>query len=143
MGDGAGIGPEIILKTFQGNETGNNGSVMGIDLNTKQITNFTKAPGTYNEVEGIFPDGKYVLVESDRQSAWLGGHGSGNADIWKLKMDGTGKDFVRLTTFNDYKGGKVSNPVVATNGEFMAFQMARSHEPAGVGYGLLLYKFKK
>jgi hypothetical protein len=129
--------------TFTCYEPGNNGSVMGIDLNTKQVTNFSKAPGTYNEVEGIFPDGKYVLVESDRQSAWLGGHGSGNADLWKLKMDGTGKDFVRLTTFNDYKGGKVSNPVVATNGEFMAFQMARSHEPAGVGYGLLLYKFKK
>jgi len=129
--------------TFTCYEPGNNGSVMGIDLNTKQVTNFTKAPGTYNEVEGIFPDGKYVCVESDRQSAWLGGHGSGNADIWKLRLDGTGKDFVRLTTFNDYKGGKVSNPVVATNGEFMAFQMARSHEPAGVGYGLLIYKFKK
>lgn len=129
--------------TFTCYEPGNNGSVMGIDLNTKQVTNFTKAPGTYNEVEGIFPDGKYVCVESDRQSAWLGGHGSGNADIWKLRLDGTGKDFVRLTTFNDYKGGKVSNPVVATNGEFMAFQMARAHEVAGVGYGILIYKFKK
>jgi hypothetical protein len=129
--------------TFTCYEPGNNGSVMGIDLNTKQVTNFTKAPGTYNEVEGIFPDSKYVLVESDRQSAWLGGHGSGNADIWKLRLDGTGKDFVRLTTFNDYKGGKVSNPVVATNGEFMAFQMARAHEVAGVGYGILIYKFKK
>ena len=69
------------------------------------------------------------------------GHGSGNADIWKLRLDGTGKDFERLTTFNDIKGGKVSNPVVATNGEFMAFQAARAHEVAGVGYGILIYKF--
>lgn len=129
--------------TFTCYEPGNNASVMGIDLTTKQVTNFSKAPGTYNEVEGIFPDGKYACVESDRQCAWLGGHGSGNADIWKLRLDGTGKDFVRLTTFNDYKGGKVSNPVVATNGEFMAFQMARAHEVAGVGYGILIYKFKK
>jgi len=129
--------------TFTCYEPGNNASVMGIDLVTKQVTNFSKAPGTYNEVEGIFPDGKYVCVESDRQCAWLGGHGSGNADIWKLRLDGTGKDFERLTTFNDYKGGKVSNPVVATNGEFMAFQMARAHEVAGVGYGILIYKFKK
>ena len=128
--------------TFTCYEPGNNASVMGIDLKTNQVTNFSKAPGTYNEVEGIFPDGKYVCVEGDRQCAWLGGHGSGNADIWKLRLDGTGKDFVRLTTFNDYKGGKVSNPVVATNGQFMAFQMARSHEVAGVGYGILLYKFK-
>ena len=129
--------------TFTCYEPGNNGSVMGIDLNTKVVTNFSKAPGTYNEVEGIFPDGKYVCVESDRQCAWLGGHGSGNADIWKLRLDGTGKNFVRLTTFNDYKGAKVSNPVVATNGEFMAFQIARAHEEAGVGYGLLIYRFKK
>jgi len=129
--------------TFTCYEPGNNGSVMGIDLITKQVTNFSKAPGTYNEVEGIFPDGKYACVEGDRQCEWLGGHGSGNADIWKLRLDGTGKDFVRLTTFNDYKGGKVSNPVVATNGEFMAFQMARAHQVAGVGYGILIYKFKK
>ncbi len=129
--------------TFTCYEPGNNGSVMTLDLKTKEVVNQTKAPGTYNEVEGIFPDGKYVCVEGDRQCAWLGGHGSGNADIWKLRLDGTGKNFVRLTTFNDYRGGKVSNPVVATNGQFMAFQMARSHEPAGVGYGLLLYHFKK
>lgn len=129
--------------TFTCYEPGNNGSVMTIDLKTKEVVNNSKAPGTYNEVEGIFPDGKYVLVEGDRQCAWLGGHGSGNADIWKLRLDGTGKDFVRLTNFNDIKGGKVSNPVVATNGEFFAFQMARAHEVAGVGYGLLLYKFKK
>ena len=58
-------------------------------------------------------------------------------------MDGTGKRFVRLTFFNDYEGGKASNPVVATDGSFMAFQYARTTDPAGVGYGLLLYKFKK
>ena len=35
----------------------------------------------------------------------LGGkRGSSNIDIWKLKLDGTGKDFVRLTHFNDYRG---------------------------------------
>lgn len=124
-------------------QPGNNSSVMGIDLITLEVTNFSKAPGTYNEAEGIFPDGKYTCVESDRQCAWLGGHGSGNIDIWKLKLDGTGKDFERLTFFNDYKGGKASNPVVATNGEFMAFQIARAHEVAGVGYGILIYKFKK
>jgi hypothetical protein len=129
--------------TFTCYEPGNNSSVMGIDLITLEVTNFSKAPGTYNEVEGIFPDGKYTCVESDRQCAWLGGHGSGNIDIWKLKLDGTGKDLKRLTFFNDYKGGKASNPVVATNGEFMAFQMARAHEVAGVGYGILIYKFKK
>jgi hypothetical protein len=119
-------------------------SVMGLDLKTHEVTNFSKAPGTYNEVEGIFPDGKYTCVEGDRQVEQLGGtHGAGNIDIWKLRLDGTGKDFVRLTHFNDYEGGKASNPVVSTDGRFMAFQTARTTDPAGVGYGIVLYWFRK
>ncbi len=119
-------------------------SVMGIDLKTGQVTNFSKSPGVYNEAEGIFPDGKYTCVESDRQCESLGGkRGSRNIDIWKLKLDGTGKDLVRLTYFNDYEGGKASNPVVSTDGRFMAFQSARTTDPAGVGYGILLYWFRK
>ena len=119
-------------------------SVMGIDLKSGQVTNFSRAPGTYNEVEGIFPDGQYTCVEGDRQVAQLGGnHGSGNIDIYKLKLDGTGKDFVRLTHFNDHEGGKASNPVISTDGRFMAFQTAKTTDPAGVGYGLLLYWFRK
>jgi hypothetical protein len=83
-------------------------------------------------------------VEGDRQVEQLGGnHGAGNIDIWKLRLDGTGKDFVRLTHFNDYEGGKASNPVVSTDGRFMAFQTARTTDPAGVGYGILLYWFGK
>jgi hypothetical protein len=118
-------------------------SVMGIDLQTKAIVNFSKKPGTYNECEGIFPDGKFTLVEADRQCDWLGGkRGAGNIDIWKLRLDGKGTDFVRLTNFNDYEGSKASNPVVSTDGRYMAFQSARTTDPAGVGYGLLLYKFK-
>ncbi len=118
-------------------------SVMTIDLNTRKVVNQSKAPGTYNEPEGIFPDGQYTLVEADRQVKQLGGRpGAGNIDIWKLKLDGTGKDFTRLTNFNDYEGGKASNPVVSTDGRFMVFQSARTTDEAGVGYGLLLYRFR-
>ena len=119
-------------------------SVIGIDLATGQVTNFSKAPGTYNEPEGIFPDGLYTTVESDRQCEQLGGErGHGNIDIWKLRLDGTGKDFTRLTHFNDYEGGKASNPVISTNGRFMAFQVGRTGDPAGVGNGILIYWFRK
>jgi hypothetical protein len=118
-------------------------SVVGIDLGSGEVTNFSKAPGSYNEVEGIFPDGKYTAVEMDRQCEQFGGkRGAGNIDIWKLKLDGTGKGLTRLTHFNDYEGGKASNPVIATDGSFMAFQSARTTDAAGVGYGLLLYHFK-
>jgi Tol biopolymer transport system component len=120
------------------------GSAMKLDLATGEAVNLSKKPGSYNEIEGIFPDGVYTLVEADRQCETLGGQrGSGNIDIWKLKMDGTGRDFVRLTHFNDYEGGKASNPVVSTDGRFMAFQYARTTDPAGVGYGLLIYRFSK
>jgi hypothetical protein len=118
--------------------------VMGIDLQSGQVTNFSKAQGTYNEAEGIFPDGKFTAVEADRQCDSLGGQrGAGNIDIWKLRLDRTGKDFTRLTHFNDFEGGKASNPVVSTDGRFMAFQAARTTDPAGVGYGILLYRFAK
>jgi Tol biopolymer transport system component len=119
-------------------------SVMGIDLKTGAVTNFSKAPGTYSEAEGIFPDGRYTAVEADRQCETLGGErGFRNIDIWKLKLDGTGKDFARLTRFNDYEGWKASNPVVSTDGRFMAFQVARAADEAGVGYGICLMHLTK
>ncbi len=118
-------------------------SVMTLDLRTGKAENMSKKPGTYNEVEGILPGGESTLVEADRQVDQLGGkHGAGNIDIWKLRLDGTGKDFQRLTYFNDYEGGKASNPVVSTDGRFMAFQLARTTDEAGVGYGILLYHFQ-
>lgn len=117
------------------------GGVMGIDLKSNQITDFSQAADIYNEVEGIFPDGKYTLVESSKQVETLGGsHGSREIDIWKLRMDGTGKDFVRLTNFNDYEGWKASNPVISKDGHTMAFQIARTADEAGVGYGIVLMK---
>jgi Tol biopolymer transport system component len=116
--------------------------VKGVDLLTKEVTNFSNSPGSFNEPEGIFPGGIYTTVEMDRQCEWLGGNrGSGNLDIWKLKLDGSGKDLVRLTHFNDYEGGKAANPVVSGDGKFMAFQAARSTDPPGVGHGILLYWF--
>jgi Tol biopolymer transport system component len=126
--------------TFTCYEPQNLASVMTIDLRDRKVVNMSKAPGTYNECEGIYPDGLYTNVEADRQVNWLGGkHGSGNIDIWKLRLDGSGKDFTRLTNFNDFEGFKASNPVVSTDGRLMAFQVARVSDQAGVGYGILLY----
>ena len=125
-------------------EPHNHAEVMGIDLKTGEVTNFSKSPDSYNEPEGIFPDGLYTTVEADRQCEQLGGaRGHDNIDIWKLRLDGTGKTFTRITHFNDYEGGKASNPVISTDGRFMAFQVAKSGDPAGVGYGILLYWFNK
>jgi Tol biopolymer transport system component len=112
--------------------------VCGIDLTTKKVTNYSNAPGQYDEPEGIFPDGQYTLVECDKQNH----KGPGNVDLWKLKLDGSGA-YERLTYFSDHPGYKASNPVVSDDGRFIAFQMARSREAAGVGHGLFIYDIDK
>lgn len=128
--------------TFTCNEPKGAASVMSLDVATGQAVNRSLAPGTYNEVEAIFPDEKYVTVEADRYAQSLGeAGGESQIDIWKLRLDRDGKDFVRLTRFNDYAGWVASNPVVSRDGKFMVFQAGRSDAEAGVGYGLLLYRF--
>src|SRR4029077_9074978 len=48
--------------TFTCYEPEGRASAMGINLASGSVTNFSKAPGTYNEVEGIFPDGQHAAV---------------------------------------------------------------------------------
>jgi hypothetical protein len=114
-------------------------SAWTLDLATGERVNHTAAIGFYNEVEGIFPDGLHACVESDHQARAYGDPaGFRNIDVWKLRLDGTGRSFIRLTTFNDHEGWKASNPVVSSDGRLMAFQVARTADEAGVGYGILL-----
>lgn len=112
--------------------------VAGIDLGTKKVVNYSDAPGQYDEPEGIFPDGQHTLVECDKQNL----KGPGNVDLWKLALDGSGA-YERLTYFSDYPGYKASNPVVSDDGKFIAFQMAKSSEAAGVGHGIFVLDLQK
>jgi hypothetical protein len=114
--------------------------VCAIDLETKKVTNYSDTPEQYDEPEGVLPDGQWTLVECDRDAK--SGRGPGHVDIWKLSLDGR-RAWERLTFFNTYPGYKASNPVVSDDGRFMAFQMAKSSDPAGVGYGIFLYEFAK
>ncbi|MFN7922484.1 MAG: hypothetical protein U0Q16_20435 [Bryobacteraceae bacterium] len=129
--------------TFTCYEPQGKGSVWTLDIASGKATKQTNLPGRYNEVEGIIPPGQYTLVESDEQAKLYDDPGGfRQIDIWKLKLDGSGKDFTRLTYFNDYEGWKASNPVVSTDGKVMAFQIAKTKDEAGVGYGICLYRFK-
>jgi Tol biopolymer transport system component len=111
--------------------------VFGINLATGQVTTYRKIAGEYNEVEGIYPNGEFVLVESSREQVK---QSSNYIDIWRLKLAPNSADFVRLTRWGDYPGYKASNPVVSPDGRTIAFQSARSNDPAGVGYGIFLLK---
>ncbi len=114
--------------------------VCGTNLETKVVTNYSKAPNQYDEPEGVFPDGRWTCVESDRESTT--GKGAGHVDIWRLSLDGKAT-WERLTYFNRAPGYKASNPVISDDGRFMAFQMAKSSDEAGVGYGIFVYDFTK
>lgn len=111
--------------------------VMGVDLETGEIRNYSLRPDEYDEPEGIFPDGKHILVECDRHN----NSGTGQIDIYKLKLDGSGAS-ERLTFFADYEGYKSSNPVVSDDGNYMAFQVAKVGDWAGVGRGIFIYDLK-
>ncbi|MDB6054435.1 MAG: hypothetical protein JWN25_1958 [Verrucomicrobiales bacterium] len=112
--------------------------VCGVILGSKMLTNYSDSPGQYDEPEGIFPDGQYTLVECDKQNL----KGPSYVDLWKLKLDGSGH-YERLTYFSDYPGYKASNPVVSDDGKFIAFQMAKSRDDAGVGQGIFIYDIEK
>jgi Tol biopolymer transport system component len=111
--------------------------VFGIDLNSGKVITYRRIADEYNEVEGIFPDGEHALVESSREQIE---HNSNYIDIWKLKLEPSSTDFVRMTRWGDYRGYKASNPVVSPDGRTIAFQSARSSDAAGVGYGIFLLR---
>lgn len=107
--------------------------VMGLDLETGEVVNYSLSPDRYDEPEGIYPDGRHTLVECDRHND----EGSGHVDLWKLALDGSGS-YERITWFSDGGRFKASNPVVSDDGRFIAFQVPRVGLAAGVGEGLYL-----
>lgn len=124
---------ELIFSAYgyQGTE------VFGVDLETGELTNYSHAPDVYAEPEGIFPSGDHTAVESDLHHP----EGWHFADVYKLALDGSG-EMERLTYFADVPTYRGSNPVVSDDDRYMAFQMARAGEAAGVGFGIFLYDFE-
>ena len=57
---------ELIFSAYM--EQYRYGDVAGLNLETGKIVNYTNSPKVYDEPEGIFPDGKYTLVECDKHN---------------------------------------------------------------------------
>jgi hypothetical protein len=112
----------------------NNTDTFVYDLETGELKNITRSPDFYDEPEGIFPDGRFTTVErgSSLKSAWT------LIDIHKVALDGSG-DPARLTHFNDFTGWKASQSVISDDGHWMLFQIGKSGDEAGQGYGIFLY----
>jgi hypothetical protein len=114
--------------------------VFGIEILTGKIINYSKDSLAYDEPEGIYPDNNFTLVESDKHQITSG---TSTIDIYKLKLDGTGKNYQRLTFFSDLKGYRSSNPVMRDDAKFMAFQGSYAGSEAGGGCGIYLFDFDK
>src|SRR5680860_659199 len=121
--------------TVQSNHGGT--EVMLLDLKNGEIINLSKSPNSYDEPEGIYPDGEYTLVESDRHRKT-----GSQIDLYKLKLD-TSESWERITYFNEYGNYKAPNPVISDDGKFIAFQVPRLDEVAGVGYGIYILDIEK
>lgn len=117
---------------------GNNTDTYVVDTKTGEFQNMTRSPNYYDEPEGVFPDGKHTCVEhgSSVDKPWP------LIDIYKLKLDGSG-EMQRLTHFMDYKGFKGSQGVVSDDGKYLCFQIGKSGDEAGVGYGFFIMDLEK
>lgn len=111
------------------------GEVMGVDLETGALTNYSKS-WWYDEPEGIAPGGgHYVLAEREFT---LMMNPSGEIDIWALRLDQSG-DYTRLTHFSDYEGFGANNPVVSPDCKTFLFALRVKGAQHGNSDGLFVY----
>lgn len=115
-----------------------NTETFALDLETGALENLSRSPQSYDEAEGIFPDGRHTTVEHapHRGNPWP------LLDLFELTLDGSGR-FERLTYFSDYAGWKGTQGVISDDGRFMLFQIGKAGDEAGRGYGVFLYDFEK
>ena len=126
---------ELIFSAYSGTleEPFYYSDVCGVNLASGRVTNYTNTPEQYDEVEGIFPDGRYTLVESDRH----GVNKQWKIDIYRLPLDGL-NHAERMTHFDGPGGYHGSNPVVSPDGRSVAVQLGIHGTGAGQGRGLVL-----
>ena len=117
-----------------------NCEVFGLNCATGELVNYSNDPKSYDEPEGIYPDGNYTLVESSRHNNLNKG---ADIDLWKLKLEAGNPAWERITWFNEDLKYKAANPVVSDDGRYIAFQVAGTHEVAGIGHGIYLLDLEK
>lgn len=112
--------------------TGVQTKVLSVDFATKEITEYPTPSTLYNEVEGIFPDGKRTMVECAQDRAK-------GMDLCVLDLDPVKPRYTRMTNIVQYGGWKYGNPVLRPDGRMMAAQVGSANViDAGVGQGIVL-----
>ncbi|ALC18723.1 translocation protein TolB [Streptomyces pristinaespiralis] len=73
----------------------------------------------YDEAEGVTPDGRFVVVESDHDT----GLSNAALDLYALRLDGTGRHLRRLTYATAQPGSEATNPVISPDGRSMLHEL--------------------
>lgn len=105
-----------------------------LDLETGKYEPIIDHPTGYNEAEGISPDGKFLMIESDHDHEpkhW-------NLDIYMLMLDGSVKAIHLLDWSDRFSGCHSDNPVVSPDGKTIAFQFGFNNSQPGQGKGIFL-----
>jgi hypothetical protein len=105
--------------------------VKGVNIETNEVKTYIDEPLTHNECEGIFPDHEHICLESSRdfENYWP------PIDLWKLKLDGSGRR-VRMTQTINRPPWRASNSNVSPDGKWLAFMVNTRSDKAGYGRGL-------
>lgn len=114
----------------------------GYNIETRKYVNYTNLPDSYNEAEGVFPDGKSICIESDRHQP-LTNRNKYKLDVYRLLLDGSGKA-VRLADFSTRYPGvlRSDNPVVDKTGKYIALQFGIM-SGSGDGKGIFLFDVER
>ncbi len=135
---------ELIYTHYWGDEMDafHHSQTCGFNIETGKIVYYTRVPDSYNEVEGIFPDGNYAMIESDRHQP-KESRNQYKVDVYRLKLDGSGQA-ERLADFSTRYPGvlRSDNPVVDRSGKFVAVQFGFMGG-AGDGRGIFLLDLEK
>lgn len=108
-----------------------------IDIETGELSGILNAENSYNEAEGVAPDGSFLLVESDLHAEpkkWL-------VDTYLLPLQ-NGGEMERLCDWTNYPGYKCDNPVVSPDGKKIALQRGFT-DGAGQGSGIVLFDLEE
>lgn len=132
-----------LTASASGLPTGVQSEAIRIDLKTGRLDLLSLTP-PYNEPEGIYPDGKYTVVEHysgamDRQT-------TSKLDLWRLKLDGSG-EMKRMTYYNAIDPGlKANQGVISPDGNWLAFTPSTTEiekMSSGQGAGIFLLDLRK
>jgi len=103
----------------------------GINLETLDVRTYSDEPLTHNECEGIFPDHEHICLESSCDLV----NQFPPFDLWKLKLDGSGRR-VRMTRLFERAPWRASNSNVSPDGRWLAFMVNTYTSEPGFGMGL-------